>query len=341
MRSDILDLIKDYRTISIIGMAKNVGKTTVLNYLISKARGIYTLGLTSIGRDGEEYDQVSFFPKPRIYVEEGTLVATAKEALFRSDITKEIVMTTGVYTPMGEVVIVRALSDGYVDLAGPSVNKDMKKVSEFLLSLGADKVFIDGALSRKTQASPAVSEATILSTGAILSPDIEKTIDETVFTVKLLTIEKESDREIIVKASKILENSNLGFIYEGGEYKTVEVLTAIDASKEIVENLNGAKYVVIRGVITDKLLNDIMNSTDKYRGVVFLAEDGTKFFITEETFLKFKKSGGILRVIYPINLVGVAVNPVSPTGYRYDRKEFLNRLMERLNLPVFDVMGGD
>ncbi|HBT48488.1 MAG: hypothetical protein XD49_1668 [Caldanaerobacter subterraneus] len=341
MRSDILDLIKNYRTISIIGMAKNVGKTTVLNYLISKARGIYTLGLTSIGRDGEEYDQVSFFPKPRIYVEESTLIATAKEALFRSDITKEIVGTTGIYTPMGEIIVARALSDGYVDLAGPSITKDLKRISEFLISIGADKVFIDGALNRKTQASPAVSEATILSTGAVLSPDMEKTIDETVFTVKLLTVQKESDREIIVKASKILENSNLGFIYEGGEYKTVEVLTAIDASKEIVENLNGAKYVVIRGVITDKLISDVMTFTDKYKGVVFLAEDATKLFIEEETFVKFQKAGGIFRVVFPINLICVTVNPISPTGYRYNGKEFLNRLREKLDLPVFDVMGGD
>ncbi|MGB9809018.1 MAG: hypothetical protein ACPLSA_03100, partial [Caldanaerobacter sp.] len=166
-------------------------------------------------------------------------------------------------------------------------------------------------------------------------------INETAFMVRLLTLQKESNRDVIAKVNKILERSNLGFIYENGEYKCANVLTAIDASKEIVENLCGAKYVVIKGVITDKLLNDIMNSTEEYKGIVFLAEDGTKFFITEETFLKFQKAGGILRVIYPINLVGVAINPVSPTGYRYDRKEFLNRLMEKLNLPVFDVMGGD
>lgn len=50
--SRIIRLLERFKTVSIIGMAKNVGKTTVLNHILRKARGIYSLGLTSIGRDG-------------------------------------------------------------------------------------------------------------------------------------------------------------------------------------------------------------------------------------------------------------------------------------------------
>ncbi|AEM78283.1 hypothetical protein [Thermoanaerobacter wiegelii] len=339
--SKILELLKDYRTISIIGMAKNVGKTTVLNYILSKARGKYTLGLTSIGRDGEEYDQVAFFPKPRIYIAKGSYIATAKEALLNSDITKEIVATTGFDTPMGEIVIAKALSDGYVDLAGPSINSEMAKVCNLLLKLGCDKAIIDGALSRKTQASPSVSEATILATGAALSYDMEETIRKTAFTVKLLSIEAEKDKEILKLAQNILDNSRLGFIYKDKRYKTIELPTAIDSSKEIVENLERATHVVIKGVVSDKLIEDVMRGTDKYKGVVFLAEDSTKLFLQEETFLKFQKGGGILKVLKPVNLVCVTINPVSSLNYQYDKKEFLERLKREISIPVFDVMGGD
>ncbi|HHW57013.1 MAG TPA: hypothetical protein GXX15_04960 [Clostridia bacterium] len=339
--SKILELIKEYRTISIIGMAKNVGKTTVLNHILSKARGKYTLGLTSIGRDGEEYDQVSFFPKPRIYVEEGSYIATAKEALLNSDITKEIIVTTGFYTPMGEVIIAKALSDGYVDLAGPSINKEIAEVCELLLELGSDKVIIDGALSRKTQASPSVSEATILSTGAVLSYNMEETVKKTVFTVKLLSIEAEKDQEVVKVAESILDTARLGFIYKSKSYKSIRIATAIDSSKEIVENLKDVTHVVIKGVITDRLIEDVMKSTNKYKGVTFLAEDATKLFLKEETFLKFQKSGGIFRVLKPINLICVMINPISPLGYSYDKDEFLTQLKKEINLPVFDVIGGD
>ncbi len=157
--NNILDLIKDYNSVSIIGMNKNVGKTTTLNHILKEARGNRLLGLTSIGRDGEDLDRVTATEKPKIYIEKNTIIATAKQCLFNSDITKEILKTTGIHTPMGEIVICRALSDGYVDLGGPSVNSYMTEIRDELLSLNCDLVIVDGALSRKTFASPATTKA--------------------------------------------------------------------------------------------------------------------------------------------------------------------------------------
>ena len=70
------DLSTKYKTLSIVGMAKNAGKTTALNYLIEEAidEGI-TLGITSTGRDGETQDLVTGTEKPRVYMEEGMLAA--------------------------------------------------------------------------------------------------------------------------------------------------------------------------------------------------------------------------------------------------------------------------
>lgn len=44
----------------------------------------------------------------------------------RCDITKEILYATDFSTPMGDIIIVKALSDGYVDIAGPSYNTQVK-----------------------------------------------------------------------------------------------------------------------------------------------------------------------------------------------------------------------
>jgi len=59
--NEILKLLKPYNSVSIIGMNKNVGKTTTLNHILEEARGNMSLGLTSIGRDGEELDRVTSF----------------------------------------------------------------------------------------------------------------------------------------------------------------------------------------------------------------------------------------------------------------------------------------
>ena len=152
MNAALRDLIAPYRSISIIGMCKNAGKTTVLNSIIRQYAGCgETLALTSIGRDGEDQDLVTGTKKPGIFVAEGTLIATASElVLQRCDVTREILDTTGISTPMGDVVLFRARSDGAVQLAGPSINSQLAQVREDFFRFGADRVLIDGALSRKS-----------------------------------------------------------------------------------------------------------------------------------------------------------------------------------------------
>lgn len=338
----IFDRVKTYDSISIIGMSKNVGKTTILNHILREARGGIPLGITSIGRDGEDMDIVTATEKPKIYIETGTIIATAKQCLLNSDITREILKTTGINTPMGEIIICRALSDGYVDLGGPSVNSHMTLICDELKRFGSELIIVDGALSRKTFASPSITSATILSTGAALSRSMVKVIEETSHAVKLLSTENEEDSTVLMLASEILIRGRMGIINRDNTIKMLDVLTAMGASKEIVELIDGnTSYVVIKGVVSDKLLQEIMISTKKYKGVIFLVEDGTKLFLTRDTLYKFKKQGGVIKTINKINIVCVTSNPKSPYGYEFDKRKFLDGLRNNLSVPVFDVIGGE
>ncbi len=338
----IFEMIQSYHSISIIGMNKNVGKTTTLNHILREARGKISLGLTSIGRDGEELDLVTSTEKPKIYIEQGTIIATAKQCLLNSDITKEILKTTGFNTPMGEIIICRALSDGYVDLAGPSVNSHLTLICDELKKFGSKLVIVDGALSRKTSASPSITNATILSTGAAMSRSMAKVIEKTSHTVELLSLENEQNKLLLNLASEIMYRGRIGIIRRDNTIKMLNVLTSLESSKEIVQVLDeNTSYVVIKGVVSDKLLQDIMTSTKKYKGVTFLVEDGTKLFLTRETFYKFKKQGGIIKTIKKINVVCVTANPKSPYGYEFNKYKFLDGLRNSLIVPVFDVIGGE
>lgn len=338
----IFQMVQKYDSISIIGMNKNVGKTTTLNHILKEARGKISLGLTSIGRDGEDQDLVTGTEKPKIYVESGTLIATAKQCLLNSDITREILETTGFNTPMGEIIICRALSDGYVDLGGPSVNSYMTIICDELKRFGSKLVIVDGALSRKTTASPSITKATILSTGAALSKSMGVVIEETRHTVTLLSTENEVDVEVLKLASGILSKGRIGIIYKDKTIKILDALTALGSSKDIVQVLDETTaYVVIKGVVSDNLVQDIMSNTKKYTGVTFLVEDGTKLFLTRDTLYKFKVQGGIIKTINPINIVCVTANPKSPYGYEFDKRKFLDGLRNSLEVPVFDVIGGE
>jgi len=184
--ADFLNLLTPHHNVCIVGMAKNAGKTTVLNYLIEAFYKQHTsLALTSIGRDGETLDVVTQTEKPRIYIHKGTFIATAEQLLPLCDITKEIVAVMDMPTALGRIVLVRALSDGYVQLAGPSMAAQM--VSLFK-SHPVDKILIDGALFRKSIANPAISDAVVLCTGAAVGKSIEKVVVQTAHQVNILTL---------------------------------------------------------------------------------------------------------------------------------------------------------
>ena len=170
MGRSLAELIEGYSCVAIIGMEKNAGKTTVLNHLLS-SRPPVVQAITSIGYDGEDTDQVTGTDKPSIYVGCGTMVATASSLLGQCDFTRELLRFTGFHTPMGEVVITRARSDGFAQIAGPSTTAQMSALISMLHELGATQVLVDGAAARKSTAAIASSEACILATGATFSPN--------------------------------------------------------------------------------------------------------------------------------------------------------------------------
>ena len=66
------------------------------------------MGVTSVGRDGEERDVIdSRIEKPRVRLRGGSLVATTDGLLRASAIPHELLEDTGVRTPLGRVLIAR------------------------------------------------------------------------------------------------------------------------------------------------------------------------------------------------------------------------------------------
>jgi len=185
----IRKIMESCKTVSIVGMAKNVGKTVTLNEMIDQAREInVSLGITSIGRDGESRDLVTDTEKPRIFIYAGTIIATAEKLLNRSDLKYEVLEVLDQNTILGKIVLIRAVRDGFVDVSGPFTNSGIKNACEKMLKWGANLVIVDGALDRKTSASPAITDGTILSTGAALSRDLNKVIKDTSFKMRILAL---------------------------------------------------------------------------------------------------------------------------------------------------------
>ena len=80
------------------------------------------LGITSTGRDGETEDLVTGTEKPRVYLDEDTLVAVPSFLYDMSDAGLEVVKETKYSTAIGTLLICRVKSAGYVQVAGPVIN---------------------------------------------------------------------------------------------------------------------------------------------------------------------------------------------------------------------------
>ncbi len=332
------ELIRPYKSISIIGMCKNAGKTTVLNRLLSElAQEGQTLALSSIGRDGEDKDLVTGTKKPGIYIHEGTLAATASELLLRHcDVTREILDTTGVPTPMGEVVIFRGKSDGFVQLAGPSITAQLASLREDFFRLGADKVIFDGALSRKSLCSRQVTESTVLCTGASYSRSMETVLADTAFQVKLLTLPE--TKHIALKALSGSTMRDTLFLEAEGLW-TVPVGLSLEEALRSRQD-RSISHVFFGGALSDFSLKPLLMSNAPVKGLSFVVRDSSKLLLKQDTWDKLVRRGICLEVLDSVNLAAVTVNPFSAYGVHFPKEEFTRRMQEMTHLPVINVMEG-
>ncbi|MCL2592760.1 MAG: hypothetical protein FWD82_05275 [Defluviitaleaceae bacterium] len=227
------ELLNPYRTISIIGMGKNVGKTTTLNHLIAEfSKQNLRLLLTSIGRDGESTDVVTKTSKPQIFVPAGTIIITTEKLLNLCDITIEILMVTSITTPLGRVVVVRSLSDGFVQLGGPSITAQITNLLDNLKDINVDKIIVDGAISRKSLSNPALADCTILCSGAAVSSNIDEVIAKTQHEVEMLSLPcaKEVRSDDIHIQGAISDTKMREFIMSGENISDRQIIIE-DASK--------------------------------------------------------------------------------------------------------------
>lgn len=339
----LLDLFEnEYKIISIVGMAKNAGKTVTLNHLLEEMdREGLVAGLTSIGRDGERQDIVTKTDKPMIFIRKNALVATAEMLFNLSEVKMAILEVTEHHTAMGRVIIGRALSDGYVQLGGPTTNKAIREVSERMMSYGAHTVLVDGALDRTSSASPAITDACILSTGAVVSRDMGKTVEQTAYRASLFQLKPITEEAILSLWDEAEAQMRPMLVDEDGCANVLaEVTTALGAGRTIAEAIHDrTRNIIVPGALVTKTVMDVVQTTPHYKQIRWIIGDATKLFVEHKDWLYFKRIGVDIRVRYGIKLLAITVNPYAPAGYFYDSERFIEAMQRRVpEIPTIDVM---
>ncbi len=296
------------------------------------------LGLTSIGRDGEARDLVTRTHKPGIFVKKDTLIATAEGLLKYCDVTKEILANTEFPTPLGNVILLRALSDGNVELAGPSINRQLGQLRYLFGDFGADKVIIDGALSRKSLCSRAVADSVILCCGASFDKSMDKTLAETKFIYEILTAAKSDYDDFIAYIKSKKENRRFILYTSRGDY----ILPAQNSELwELLKHPEDRKIIAVyvEGALSDLLIKPIVMSGVSLRQMQFILQDSSKMMLSKAMYEKLLRKGAEIRVMDTIPVLAIAINPYSACGEAFPKDDFYKKMKTIFTkVPIVDVM---
>ena len=299
-------------SVSIVGLAKNAGKTECLNYIIKRLPlDYFNVAVTSIGIDGETTDQVTGTAKPEITVREGMFFATSEKHFRQKRPLSELYAVSDEDTALGRVVTAKALQEGKVLLSGPSSSAALRRWMCSLKEFKIDLILVDGALSRLSSASPAISEAMVLSTGAAYSANVRELVSKTAFVVELIRLP----------------------LYVGPEPSLrVSSFSSLDAGV-----LKDNRVVEVEGALTDRLLQMAKNVLGDGE-LELVVGDFTKIFCSQDLYRAFLRRGGRISVRMKSQLLAVCVNPVAPNGIVLDSDTLCRELSAKIGLPVYDIV---
>lgn len=346
-----VDEILKYRSLSIVGLEKNTGKTECLNYVLRRLEGSgHRLAVTSIGVDGEKTDAVTGTSKPETELYDSLLFITSEKHFRQKKLTAEILEISEKSTALGRLVTARALSKGKVMFSGPADTLWTRRIIERMAEYNVDTTIIDGAISRVSHGSPAITDSMILTTGAAVSANIPKLVSHTKFVIEMIGLkefgEVNSSQEALGNLSHVSQNSlitnllsstsGIYAISSNGTIHNLHIPSVFLLKDHEHELFRHGNTLYVAGAVSDRVL-DFIRMQKAFKNTTLIVRDFTRLFIKPETYRAFINSGHKLQVLLRTRLIAVCVNPVSPEGYVLNSAELCAQLTDAIHIPVYDI----
>ncbi len=329
-------------SIGIVGTWKNTGKTTVLSFLLNElTKQKKRIAVTGIGYDGEEIDNITNLPKPRLFFERDSIVSTSEKCLLNTDLFFKVLEKTDFKTALGKIDVINTLSSGMVVVAGPNKKSSLQSFFALLEKYGIDILLIDGSLNRIAPLS--IADYIIFATGASRSTDINFLAEETKAIEYFFNFPKNNH----VIDTNVVNLSNLN---NKVNFKFSSVLDEEDA-KNISQNfIDGDNYLVIPKLLAENALIYLINNTPQNVKINLTVESPISFLLSGSpinlsTYVKqFINNGNTISFINKPQLAAITVNPFYPKSIDHyfipeylDKEYLLNEISKSINTKVFDI----
>jgi hypothetical protein len=300
-------LLELHATITVAGLAKNAGKTTVLNHLLAELDGPF--GLASLGLDGESRDQLTGLAKPRVRPPAGALVATAEGLAGNAPVRQRLAMRTAV----GEVVLVESTGEAVI-VSGPARLDELDRTLDALRDHGVRRILLEGALGRLGTAAPGRADAVVLAAGASLANGPDDYPLRVRLALDALDLPVSSDAaDVTVRHAAGFEEETAALVPTGGS-------------------------AVLEGALTGPLLEGLLRAGTR---CTLIVADATRVLARPQQIARARRAGVGVVARRPLAIAAVTSSPFHP-----DRPMGAGEAFDALcdaaaaRWPVVDVVSG-
>lgn len=339
--------------LGIAGTAKNTGKTTataaVINELRRQAIPLY---LTSIGFDGEDLDNITGLPKPKLRVEPGDVVATAAKCLAASTAVFSVLEETDIRTPLGRIMIARVEKAGLAVTAGPNRSAEVRKIIRILDRFSPGITLFDGALNR---IAPLVeTDGFILATGAARTTDIPRLAQETGYIWRLANLPTAPNAAALTERGPATVTLFADALCELAAWPTASILSEHDAAAIASAAAKGGACLYVPGIIGERAFAYLAERAGSLpRRLSLVLADPIKLLAFANPAAHYQwieqleKRGVFTSVLKRIPLLAITINPFFPE-FRYETAAYhpayidplrlQTAVSKQVNIPVYNIM---
>ena len=325
----------NYRNLSIVGLEKNTGKTVCLNYILGRLHQLcVSTAVTSIGVDGEQVDSVYATAKPEITLYKDMQFITSHKHYLQRRLVSKIIAVDERHTALGQLVTGQVLNPGRIILSGAATTGLLKQQLAQFRNSNVQLSIVDGALSRLSLASPTVTDAMILATGAAVSPNLQQLISRTRFVYRLINLPEAPE---ILRQRLSTADKGLWIVDSDMDVHNLGIQSVFLLGPDDKSLFTQGNTLFVSGAVSNRLLK-YLSTLPNIKDIVLIVRDFTKLFISPDAYADFSRRGGTIQVLQRSHLTAVCLNPTSPQGYTLNSNEACRQLSEALQCPVYDVM---
>jgi len=149
MINKLLDKHFGKKVIAIVGISKNSGKTTFLNWLVKRNPNI-KIAVTTTGRDGEDFDLLTGHNKPKVALPKNVIFTTFSEIINNQASHVKVLKKIPFQVIGKDLWLCETLHYTQTEIIGPVTCKEHNELISIFHDYECEIVLIDGSIDRKS-----------------------------------------------------------------------------------------------------------------------------------------------------------------------------------------------